>query len=109
MNVNSVKEAWDILPVTHEGTKRVKTSKLQMLTIRFEDMTMGEDETFNKLYARLNDIVNSSFNLEEKIDVYKVVRKILRFLPKRFMSKITAIEESKDVDTLRIVWVSSYL
>ena len=30
------KEAWDILEVTHEGTKTVKNSKLQTSAYRFE-------------------------------------------------------------------------
>ena len=29
------KEAWEILETTYEGTKKVKDTKLQMLTIRF--------------------------------------------------------------------------
>jgi hypothetical protein len=45
----------------------VKTSKLQMLTTRFEELRMGVDETFDEFYTRLNGIVNLSFNLGEKI------------------------------------------
>lgn len=61
----SAKEAWDTLEVTHGGTREVKASKLQMLTSRFEEIRMSEDETFDEFYARSNDIVNSSFNLRE--------------------------------------------
>ena len=49
----------------HEGTKVVKINKLQELTTRFESIRMSEDESFNKFYAKLNDIVNSTFNLGE--------------------------------------------
>ncbi|XP_022843110.1 uncharacterized protein LOC111366626 [Olea europaea var. sylvestris] len=59
----TVKEVWDILETTYEGTKTVKNSKLQMLTSRFEEVRMKDDETFDEFYAKLNDIVNSSFNL----------------------------------------------
>ncbi|KAL6348246.1 hypothetical protein AAG906_005538 [Vitis piasezkii] len=96
------KEAWDILQVTHEGTNAVKVSKLQMLTSRFETIRMEDHENFGEFHAKLMDIVNSSFNLGEPIPHSKVVRKILRSLPERFKAKVIAIEESKDVDSLKV-------
>ena len=44
--------------------------------------------------------MNSAFNLGETIPEPKIVRKVLRSLPKRFHAKITAIEESKDIDKI---------
>ena len=61
---------------------------------------MEEDESFNEFYAKLKDIVNSAFNLGETISESKIVRKVLRSLPERFHAKITAIEESKDIDKI---------
>ena len=61
---------------------------------------MEEDESFNEFYAKLKDIVNSAFNLGETILKPKIVRKVLRFLLERFHAKITAIEESKDIDKI---------
>ena len=61
---------------------------------------MEKDETFDKFYAKLKDIVNSTFNLGETITEPKIVRKVLRSLPKRFHAKITEIEESKDIDKI---------
>ena len=40
------KEAWQILETTYEGTKKVKNTKLQMLTTQFEELRMSEDESF---------------------------------------------------------------
>jgi len=59
-----------------------------------------EDESFDELYAKFKDIVNSAFNLGVIIPEPKIVRKVLRSLPKRFHAKITAIEESKDIDKI---------
>ena len=61
---------------------------------------MEEDESFDEFYAKLKDIVNSAFNLGEIIHEPKIVRKVLRFLPERCHAKITAIEESKDIDKI---------
>ena len=61
---------------------------------------MEEDESFDEFYAKLKDIVNSVFNLGETIPEPKIVRKVLRSLPERFQAKITAVEESKDIDKI---------
>ena len=42
------------------------------------------------------EIANASGALGEKMSDEKLVRKILRSLPKRFAMKVTAIEESQD-------------
>ena len=55
---------------------------------------------FDEFYAKLKDIVNSAFNFGETIPEPKIVRKVLRSLPERFHAKITAIEESKDIDKI---------
>ena len=89
-----------ILQTTNEGAKAVKDSKLQRLTTSFEEIKMEEDELFDEFYAKLKDIVNSAFNLGETIPEPKIIRKVLRSLPKKFHAKITVIEESKDIDKI---------
>ena len=63
---------------------------------------MEDNENFDQFYFKLSDIVNSSFNLGEQISSSKIVQKILRSLPERFQAKVTAIEESRDVDSMRV-------
>ena len=74
--------------------------KFQRLTSSFEEIRMEEDGTFDELYAKLKDIVNSTFNLGESIVKSKIVRKFLRSLLEIFHSKIIAIEEVKDIDQI---------
>ncbi|XP_065617297.1 uncharacterized mitochondrial protein AtMg00810-like [Quercus suber] len=83
-HVTVAKEAWKILETTYEGTKKVKDTKLQMLTTKFEELKMGDDEPFDSFYGKLNEIVIAKLNLDEKIEDTKVVRKILRSLPESF-------------------------
>ena len=80
----------------------MKDTKLQMLTTRFEELKMSEDELFDSFYGKLNEVVIGKFNLGEKMEDSKVVRKILRSLPESFHTKVTAIEESKDLDEIKI-------
>ena len=102
-STETAEEAWTILQTTYERTKAVKDSKLQRLTTSFEEIKMEEDESFDKFYAKLKDIVNLVFNLGETISKPKIVRKVLRSLPERFHTKIMAIEESKDIDKIPLI------
>ena len=79
-----------------------KDTKLQMLTPWFEELKMSEDESFDSFYGKLNEVVVSKFNLGEKTEDSKIVRKILRSLPESFRAKVTAIEESKDLDEIKV-------
>ena len=99
-STETVKEAQTILQTTYKETKAVKDSKLQRLTTSSEEIKMEEDKSFDEFDAKLKDIVNSTFNLGETIPEPKIVRNVLRSLSERFHAKITAIEESKDIDKI---------
>ena len=60
---------------------------------------MKADDEF---YAKLNDIVNSAYNLGEIYDQPKIVRKILISFTENFRPKVTTITESKDVDSIPV-------
>ena len=64
------------METTYEGTMKVKDTKLQMLTTQFEELRISEDESFDSFYSKLNEVVNGKFNLGEKMEDSKVVRKI---------------------------------
>ena len=101
-NVKVAHTTWNILQNVHEGTKTVKINKLQQLTSKFESIRMSDDKSFDEFYAKLNDIVNSVYNLGEIYDQPKIVRKILRSLTENFRPKVTVITESKDVDSVPV-------
>ena len=63
---------------------------------------MSEDESFDSFYSKLNEVVIDKFNLVEKTEDSKAVRKILRSLPESFHAKVTTIEESKDLDEIKV-------
>ncbi|XP_022868003.1 uncharacterized protein LOC111387662 [Olea europaea var. sylvestris] len=103
----TTKEVWDILETMHEGTKILKNSKLQMLTSRFEEIRMKDDESFDEFYAKLNDIVNSSFNLGEKIPESKIVRKKNKSIALNTVGKEES--ESSDIETLKDEKIAYFL
>jgi len=102
INCTLVKDAWDILRTTHEGTSKVKMLKLQLISTKFENLKMNDDESIQDLHMKILDIANVSGALGEKMTEEKLVRKILRSLPKRFDMKVTAIEEAQDVKNMKV-------
>ena len=79
--------------------------KLQILTSRFENK---EEESISDFNSKLCDIANEAFTIGEKYSEEKLVRKTLRSLPKRFAYKVTAIEEAKDVQNMKLEeWMGS--
>ena len=91
-HITIAKEVWQILETTYEGTKKVKDTKLQMLTTY----------AFDSFYSKLNEVVIGKFNLGEKTEDSKIVRKILQSLLESFRAKITAIEENKDLVDIKV-------
>ena len=63
---------------------------------------MSEDESFDSFYSKLNEVVIGKFNVGEKTEDSIIVRKILCSLPESFRAKVTSIEESKDLDDIKI-------
>ena len=63
---------------------------------------MKEEELINDVNSKICDIANEAFALGEKYSEEKLVRKTLRSLPKRFAYKVTAIEETKDIQNMKL-------
>ena len=96
------KDAWEILKTAHEGSSKVKMSRLQLLTTKFEELKMKEEENIQDFHMNILDMANSFDSLGEKLSEDKLVRKILRSLPKRFDMKVTAIEEAQDITSMKV-------
>jgi hypothetical protein len=73
-----------------------------MLISRFEEIKMMEDETFEEFSSKMSDLRNSMVSLGKTVSDVKLIRKILRSLPERFWIKVTTIEESKDLEEMKI-------
>jgi hypothetical protein len=63
---------------------------------------MLEEESFNEFYTKINDLRNSVISLGMKILYAKLSKKVFRSLPERFRIKVSTIEESKDLDNMKI-------
>ncbi|CAM8902441.1 unnamed protein product [Rhodiola kirilowii] len=94
------KKAWDILRIAHEGTTKVKISRMETVMSKFKSLRMREDETIADFNTRVLDISNESFALGEPMTEETLVRKVLRSLTKRFAMKALAVKEAHDVKTM---------
>ena len=63
---------------------------------------MNKFNLTDSFYGKLNEVVIGKFNLGEKTEDSKIMRKILRSLPESFCAKVIAIEESKDLGEIKI-------
>jgi hypothetical protein len=73
-----------------------------MLISKFEEIKMLEDETFGEFYSKMSDLRNSMVSLGKTVLDVKLICKILRSLLERFRIKVTIIEESKDLEEMKI-------
>ncbi|TYI64156.1 hypothetical protein E1A91_D09G067100v1, partial [Gossypium mustelinum] len=61
-----------------------------------------EIETIRDFYAKIYDLTNKAFALGSEYSNSKLLRKVFKSLFERFNIKVTAIEETKDIDAMRI-------
>ncbi|CAM8940967.1 unnamed protein product [Rhodiola kirilowii] len=102
INCEVAKEAWDILQTAFEGTDKVRNSRMQAVTTKFEEMKMKESESIAEYNTRVLELSNEASALGKPIDEERLVSKVLRSLPPRFAMKVTAIEEMHDISKLKL-------
>jgi len=98
----TAKEIWDALQIAYEGTNQVKQSRIELLMRKYELFEMGDRETIMDMYTRFTHITNELKSLGKTFTTEEPVRKILRFLPRSWEAKVTAIQEAKDLKTLSL-------
>ena len=96
----SVKEIWRLLEITHEETNQVKELKINLLVHSYELFLMKENETIVEMITRFTDIVNGLEALGKTYKELEKVMKILRSLPSKWYTKVTVIQEAKDLTKL---------
>ena len=75
-------EIWHTLDITHEGTSRVKDSKINLLMHEFEMFCIKPSETIVDMYTRFTNAVNSLKALGKCFSNFELVNKVLRSLSK---------------------------
>jgi len=69
---------------------------------KYELFEMDDRETVMEMYTRFTHITNELKYLEKSFTTKKLVRKILRFSPRSWEAKVTAIQEAKDMKKITL-------
>jgi len=69
---------------------------------KYELFEMGDRETVMDVYTRFTHITNELKSFGKSFTTEELVRKILRFLPRSWEAKVTAIQEAKDMKTITL-------
>ncbi|XP_072090534.1 uncharacterized protein [Arachis hypogaea] len=93
----TAKEIWDKLRLTHEGTKQVRETRIDMLMKEYEMFSMKEEESIDQIFKRFSIIINNLDAMGRSYSEETLVRKILRSLTKKWKVKSTAISERNDL------------
>ncbi|KAH0698558.1 hypothetical protein KY284_012773 [Solanum tuberosum] len=102
MSCKIAKEAWDRLKKQYQGSDKTRQMQVLNLNREFESLKKQEDETISKYADRTFLIVNNSRLLGEEFTNKRMVEKVLVTICDRFESKISSLEESKELSKLSL-------
>jgi hypothetical protein len=80
----------------------VKTANAQRLMMEFDNITFKEGEMVDEFGMRIESLAKSLQALGENLTDARVVKKMLRVLPKRFSQIATLIKTLLDVNTMSV-------
>jgi hypothetical protein len=102
MNLDSAKGIWDYLKKEYQGNERTKNMQVLNLIREFEMQKMKETENIKDYADRLLSIINKVRFLGKEFFNDRIVQKILVTMPKKYESKISSLEESKDLTSISL-------
>ena len=88
--------------MSHEGTNQFKQSRIERLMRKYELFEMSNEETMMDMYTRFTNSTNELKSLGKSFTTEELVRKILRFLPQSWETKVTAIQEAKNMNEISL-------
>ncbi|KAG8480419.1 hypothetical protein CXB51_025096 [Gossypium anomalum] len=102
MACDSPKQAWDRLKEEFMGSEKTRQQQLINLRRDFENLKMKEAESIKQYSDRIMTTVNSIRLLGDDFAESRVVEKVITTLPERFESKISSLEDSRDLTTISL-------
>ncbi|XP_021808098.1 uncharacterized protein LOC110751880 [Prunus avium] len=101
-NEKTAKGAWDILRREFRGDKKVRGVKFQAVRANFEYMRMTDGESLDNYLVSFFGIVNNLKSLGEDVSEQRIVQKLLMSLSRKYKSIVSIIEETRDLDAIRV-------
>lgn len=98
----TAKEAWDVLETTYVGDRQTKKVKLMALRRQLGQLKMEPYETVAQFVNRLTVLTNQMKSYGEAVTDSMKFEKFITGLTPKFDNLVVAIEQSKDLDTLKL-------
>ena len=102
MTCETPKEALDKLKEMYMGSDRTRQMQVLNLKRDFEVLRMKDNESIKEYVDRLMEVVNKIRLLGADLTDQRVVEKVLVSFPERFESKISSLEDSKDLTKISL-------
>ncbi|XP_012442165.1 uncharacterized protein LOC105767199 [Gossypium raimondii] len=102
MACDSPKQAWEKLKEEFMGTDKTRQQQVMNLRRDFENLRMRESETIKQYSDRIMAIVNSIRLLGVDFTESRVVEKVITTLSEKFESKISSLEDSRDLSAISL-------
>ncbi|KAG8485237.1 hypothetical protein CXB51_021011 [Gossypium anomalum] len=102
MACSTPKEAWERLKEEFMGSDKTRQQQVINLRRDFENLKMKESESIKQYSDRIMATVNSIRLLGEDFSDSRVVEKVITTLLERFESKISLLEDSRDLPTISL-------
>jgi uncharacterized membrane protein YgcG len=99
-DIESSKSLWEAIKARHVGADRVKEARLQTLTSEFDRLKMQESDTIDAFAGKLSGISSQSASLGESIEESKMVKKLLKSVPRKFIHIVASLEQVLDLKTV---------
>jgi hypothetical protein len=98
----TAKEAWASVMKMRGGDERVKAANIQRLMKEFELLSFGDGETVAEFAVRVDRLNARLGDLGEVLGDSRVVRKVLRSVPRRLKQVAVSIEIHGDLNKLTL-------
>jgi hypothetical protein len=98
----SAKEAWDSVKNARGGDDRVKAANVQRLMKEFENLSFHDGEPVSDFAVRVNRLTARLGDLGEELAASRVVKKVLRVVPRRLKQVAVAIEMLADLNAMTL-------
>jgi hypothetical protein len=98
----TAKEAWEAVRSMRIDDDRVKATSLQRLWKEYENVGFHDGESVSDFALRINGLVASLREMGETLEDHRVVKKILRVVPKRLKQVAMATEMLTDLNMMTI-------
>ncbi|XP_019433216.1 PREDICTED: uncharacterized protein LOC109340097 [Lupinus angustifolius] len=98
----TAKHAWDSLEKSYEGMAKIKKVKLQQLRRQYELLQMEESDSVAEYMTKILTLTIKMRSCGKVLKEKSIVEKVLRTLTCKYDHIVVAIEESKNLEELKI-------